>query len=274
MKWIKRIVVLVVLLILLAGVIIYLSLNSIVRGVIERQATASLGVPTTLGSAQLSLFGGRFSLSDLEISSPPKFTSPHIFTLDGTALDVQYSQLTSTPIHIQKITIDHPVVVVEQAGLKLNLDALMDQMPTTPKTSGGSDTTPVKLVIDELDLNNAEVTFMAGIPQVPDSFQVPISSMTLKNIGNADGNENGAAIKDVVMQTVVALTVKGVDDSKLSPEVKLLISQDLSLLAGKLGPGFNNQYQDLAGPLVKQLPKNIQGTVNQILGGLQKATGH
>jgi len=269
MKWVKRISIIVVLLILIAGAITYFSLNSIVRGVAERQATASLGVTTTVGGAQLSLFGGSFGLSNIDVSSPPKFTAPNLFTLDSVGLDVHYGQLFDTPIHIQKITIDHPVVVVEQSGLKLNLDALMDQMPQTPKTSSGAETQPIKLVIGELDLNNAQVNFLPGIPGLSDSVQVPIESMTLKNIGNAQGNQNGAAIKDVVMQTVVAMSIKAVDASKLSPNVKMLVAQDLNLLAGKLGPDFANQYQPMADTILKQLPQKIQGPANQILQGLQ-----
>lgn len=273
MKWIKRIVLAVILLIIIAVAVTWLSLDSIVRGVIERQATASLGVPTTLGSVRLAIFGGSFDMNDLQVASPQNFTAPHLLTLGAAGLQVHYGQLTSTPIHIQQITVDQPVVVVEQSGLKLNLDALMDQMPATPKTSSGAETQPVKLVIDELDLNNAQITFMPGIPGVSDSIQVPLNSVVLKNIGNADGSQNGAAIKDVVMQAVTALTIKAVDASKLPAPVKLAISQDLNILALKLGPDFNNQYKDLAGSLINQLPGKVQNTVNQVLNGLQKATG-
>jgi uncharacterized protein involved in outer membrane biogenesis len=273
MKWFKRIAIVVVLLIIVAGVVVYLSLDSIVRGVIERQATASLGVPTTLGSVSLAIFGGSFDMNDLEIASPQNFSAPHMFTLNAAGLKVHYGELTATPIHVQSITIDQPNIVIEQSGLKLNLDALMGQSSSTPKTSSGEETQPVKLIIDELDLNNAQVTFMPGIPGITQSIQVPINSVTLKNIGNAGGNQNGAAIKDVVMQVVTAVTVKAVDASKLPAPVKLAISQDLNVLALKLGPDFNDQYKDLAGSLINQLPGKVQDTANELLNGLQKATG-
>jgi hypothetical protein len=273
MKWIKRIVIAVGLLIVIAGVIVYVSLDSVIKGAIERQASASLGVPTTLGSVHLSLFGGSFDVNDLAVASPPSFSAPQIFTLGGAGVQVHYGELTGSPIHIQHISVDHPVVVIEQSGLKLNLDALYDQMPTTPKTSGNESTSSVKLVIDQLDLNNAQVTLRPGVPGVQQSIDVPINSVTLKNIGNAGGNQNGVAIKDVVMQAATALTIEAVDESKLSPDVKILISQDLNVLALKLGPDFNGQYKDLAGSLVNQLPPKVQNTVNSVLDGLQKATG-
>jgi len=270
MKWIKRILLAAVLLILIAIVLVYVSLNSIVRAEVERQASASLGVSTTLGSARLALLGGSVNLNDLQISSPPKFSSPQIFTLGGVGVTLQYGQLTGSPIHIQKILIDNPVLVVEQANVKLNLDALMQQMPQSPKSSSGQTTQPIKLVIDELDLNNADVTFMPGIPGLANSMQVSIPSLSLKNIGNANGNQNGAAIKDVVMQVATALAAKAADASKLPPDVKLLLGQDLNGLSKQLGPGFDGQFQDLAGSLTKQLSPKLENSLEKLLGGKTK----
>jgi hypothetical protein len=278
MKWVKRIVVVCVLLIVVAVVAVYLSLNSIVRSVIQRQASASLGVPTTLGSARLSLVGGNVQLDDLLVSSPPTFSAPQIFSLGGIAVAVHYGQLTGEPIHIQQITIDHPALVIEQTGGTLNLKSLMDQMPQTPQTSGGQPTQPIKLVIDELDLNGAEVTFMPGIPGLDDKMQVSVPSLTLKNIGNADGSENGAAIKDVIMQVATALASKGADGAKLPPEVKMLLSGQLGGISQQLGADFSKQVSGLTGSLGKQVPGNVgnlinnngQGAIQQLFGGSDK----
>ena len=234
------------------------------------QATASLGVQTTLASAHFSILGGKIDLEDLQVSSPPKFTAPNMFTVGGISVAVHYSQLTAAPIHIQQIVIDHPVLVVEQANIQLNLDALVHTSPQRPQTSGGQPTQPIKLVIDELDLNNAEVTFMPGIPGLTDSIQVPIASMTLKDIGNADGNQTGAAVKEVVLQTTTALAGKAVSESKLSPPVKLVLSQELAAVSTQLGPGFDSQFKNLAGSVTKDLTPKLQSTLNQLLNGNKK----
>jgi uncharacterized protein involved in outer membrane biogenesis len=271
MKWIKRIIVIVVLLIIVAICITYFSLNSIIRDVVQRQATASLGVDTTLGSASLALFGGKVDLENLDVSSPPKFSAPHIFTLGAIAVAVHYGQLTSTPIHIEQITIDNPDLVVQQANIQLNLQALLQQMPQTPKTSSGAETQPIKLVIDELDLNNANVTFMPGIPGLTQSIQVPIASLTLKDIGNAGGNQSGAAIKDVVLQVSTALAGKAVADSKLSPPVKLALSQELAAVSTQLGGGFDSQFKNFVGNAGQEVSPKLQNTINNFLGGNKKS---
>jgi uncharacterized protein involved in outer membrane biogenesis len=267
MKWVKRIGLVMVLLILVAVIVVYFSLNSIIRSEVQTQATASLGVDTTLDSARLALFGGNLTLSDLEISSPPDFSSPKIFTLGDIGVSVHYGQLTGSPIHIEHIVIDKPVLVVEQANIKLNLNALMGQMPKSPQTSGGQPSQPMKLMIDELDLNNAQVTFMPGIPGVTNSVVVPIDSITLTNIGNANGNQNGAAIKDVVMQLVTALAAKAADQSKLPAAVKVLLGQDLSALSKLNGTDFDTQFKNLAGSLTQQAAPAIQNGLQKLLGG-------
>lgn len=271
MKWLKRIVLVVVLLIVAAVVITYFSLNSVIRSVVERQATASLGVDSTLGSASLALFGGKVSLDDLQVSSPPKFNAPHIFTLGGVSVSVRYGQLTASPIHIEQIVIDHPDLVVEQANVQLNLEALLHQMPQTPKTSSGEQTQPIKLVIDELDLNNANVTFMPGIPGLSDSMQVPVESLSLKDIGNGGGNQDGAAIKDVIMQVSTALAGKAVADSKLSPAVKLALSQELAAVSTQLGSSFGDQFKQFTGNVAKDVAPKLQNSLSNLLGGNQKS---
>jgi uncharacterized protein involved in outer membrane biogenesis len=270
MKWIKRILLVGVLLIVAIVCIAYFSLNSIICSVIQRQATASLGVQTTLASAHLSILGGKIDLDDLQVGSPPKFTAPNMFTVGSLSIAVHYGQLTAAPIHIQQIVIDHPVLVVEQSNIQLNLDALVHQSPQTPKTSSGQETQPIKLVIDELDLNDAQVTFMPGIPGLADSIQVPIASMTLKDIGNADGNQTGAQIREVILQTATALAGKAVADSKLPPPVKLILSQELAAVSTQLGAGFDAQFKNLAGSATKDLAPKLQNTLDQLLNGNKK----
>lgn len=276
MKWVKRIALVVVLLIVITVVVVYFSLNSIVRSVIERQATASLGVQTTLGSAQLAIFGGSVKLNTLNVSSPPKFTAPSLFTLDDVGVNVKYGQLTATPIHISKIVIDHPALTVEQADLKLNIQALMGQPSQTPQTSSGQPTQPVKLIIDELDLNNAQVEFRPGLPGLTNSVTVQVPSLSLKNIGNADGNENGAAIKEVVVQVATALAVKGADSANLPPAAKALLSTGLGDLSKQFGDQFKQQLNDIGSNLLNGKGTS-KGQLNQdlqnLLGGSKTKQG-
>jgi hypothetical protein len=275
-KWIKRIVLVVVLLAVVGIVIVYFSLNSIVRATVQSQATASLGVKTTLGSAALSIFGGSLQLNNLDVSSPPNFSAPDLFTLAAIKMGVSYGQLRNQPIHASEIVITNPDLVLEQANGKLNLQALKDQMPTTPASaapaSSGQPAEPMKLIIDHLELQNANVTIRAGIPGLSSPISVTVPSLVMTNIGNADGAGNGAAMKDVIMQVATSLSARGVDTANLPPEVKALLAGGINGLSAQLNTELHTQIESLSGSLDKSLNKSLGnslggGNLNGLLGG-------
>ena len=59
MRPMRRAVLVVFSLLVVAGVIAYLGLDRILKSTVEKESTASLKLSTTLNSAHLSLFGGR-----------------------------------------------------------------------------------------------------------------------------------------------------------------------------------------------------------------------
>src|SRR5205823_14962048 len=104
----RRIALAVVLLIIIALTIVYFNLNRIVKHEIEVQSTNSLNLQTQLGSARLAIFGGNFSMNDLQIASPSGFTAPRILQLDKGSVEVSYRQLRQDPIHIKSLTLKKP----------------------------------------------------------------------------------------------------------------------------------------------------------------------
>ena len=111
-KIVLRVVLALVLILVVAVGGLYFYRNSLIRSQVEKQATTSLGVPTTLGSANLGLFGGTLSLGDLKISSPKGYQAPQMFTLGELGLGVNYSDLRKDPVRVSKISIDKPKAVL------------------------------------------------------------------------------------------------------------------------------------------------------------------
>ena len=74
-KLIKLVAVLLILLVL-ATVAVALYIDTIAKTAIERGATYALGVETTLGSADVGLLSGTFSMGDLTVANPAGFESP------------------------------------------------------------------------------------------------------------------------------------------------------------------------------------------------------
>lgn len=255
MKKLKWIVLAVVVIVVAAVIGVLVSIDSIVRKAVEVQATSSLDLQTTLGSANVSLLGGSLSLKDLQIASPPGFKADRMFTLAGVKVGVSLNQLRGDPIAIDQVVIDNPRLVIEQAGGKFNFQALMDRQSKQAPDSGSpgdgkrDEGEPVRLVIRDLAINDARVVLRPGIPGLDNELTVPIPSLHLKDVGSGQGNANGVAIKQVIMLAVTELAQKATEVGDLPGEVRQLLSVNVAQVAKRV--------QDELGKLTKELGKAI-----------------
>jgi len=276
MKKLRRIA-LVLFLVLIVGIGgLYFYRNSLIRSAVESQANSSLGVKTTLGSANLAIFGGSLSLGDLKIASPTGYTADQMFTLGELGLGVNYSDLRKEPIHVNKITIDKPVVIIEMNNGKFNFQSLMDNMGGgTPTKSDGKPTEPVRLIIDELTLKDATVTLKAP-PLLPKEITLTIPTVVLKNIGNADGNQNCVAIKDVVVAMMGGLAASASNSSLLNEfgNFKDILGGQAKEVIGKISKQLGDQVGQLTKGLGDQVNKAIGGATGDVVNKtIQNVTG-
>src|SRR6266550_212018 len=103
MKILGRIVVVLVSLLVVAGVIVYFTVDGILKRTIEKNGTTSLKLTTTLNSAHLSLLGGKVKLNKLGIASPAGFSAPRMLEMHDINLAVSYGALRKDPIHVQSL---------------------------------------------------------------------------------------------------------------------------------------------------------------------------
>ena len=285
-KYIKWIVLAVVVVVIAGLGIVWANLNSIVRRTVERQATSSLDLQTTLGGANVSLLGGSVSLKDLNIASPPGYKAVPMFSLGQAGVNVALSDLRGDPVHIKHITIDSPHVVIEANGTKLNFQAVMEQQsktPTDPKT--GSTEPPMKVVIDQLDVTGVQVALRPGlkIPNVKDEYVITLPTIGLKNIGNDDNAQNGVAIKEVVALLLTTFAEKAAESDQLPPELKQLLSMNIdqvkAQLTNRLKDEVSKQLDKVGGSVGKQLDgalkdpdtgKALEKGIGDLMGGRDK----
>jgi hypothetical protein len=239
--------------------VVYLNLNAIVRRTVERQATASLDVPTAVGGASVSLFGGSVALSEIRIGSPQGFEAPGMVSLAGIRVAASLGQLRSEPARIQQIVVDRPQLVVEQSGGRFNFKVLMDQQPSS--TPGER---PMRLIIGELSVNDAVVVLRPGVPGLTQEIVVPIPSFTLTEIGTAEDAQNGAAIKEVVMLLVTTMASRAAESEKLPPELQLLLKGDIESVARDMASRYGGQAVE---ELRKNLPPEVGGAIGEMIEG-------
>jgi uncharacterized protein involved in outer membrane biogenesis len=269
MRLFRLIALAVVALIIIALVIVYFNLNRIIKRTIEVQSTDSLNLQTQLGSARLAIFGGNFSMNDLQIASPSGFTAPRILQLEKGAVNVSYGQLRSDPVHIANLTLKKPIIYVEQANGKFNFQAVMDQIPRSDPNAK-----PIKVIIDHLKIEDATVVLRPGLPGLSQEIKVNVPTLEMHDVGSGEGNKNGAAIKDVALLVITSLAEKGGDMSNIDAlksqlsnaaknvqqQAKAAVTKQLEGVQEKLkGAGLDNVSKDLSGSLDKALGGSSDG---------------
>lgn len=229
---------LILLLLIGGGLYAYLNLNRIVKHTVESQSSAQLKLKTELDSARVSIFGGQLNLDDLRIASPEGFVAPQMFTLGEADVKVNLGELRQDPVRVSNITLNRPKLVIENNGGKFNFKRAMELMPKTPDKPADQ-SQPLKVIIGDLTVKDPTVVVRPGklnLPGItlPEEFTLSIPSVTLKNIGTGEGAQNGAAIKDVVMQVITVMAANAANSGQLPPELQNLMKLDVQQVVAGL----------------------------------------
>ncbi len=293
-KLLKLLVVVVVVLVIGAAVAAYLGLGYVVKRVVEAEGTAQLNVPTTVASATLGLTTGGIGLTDLAIGSPAGYSAPQLFAVHGLKVETAgLTHLRDRPLHVTTIAVDAPKLVVEQHGLQLNVQALLDHLPNrspageSKPSPATAEKNPVKLVIDTISITNATVQFIPDangaasealhglgdlgkqlsglaakqLDQQLKATTVTLPTLTVKNVGNTDGKMQGAEIKDVAAAVIEAMASSAAKSANL-PIDPAVLGGNVDSVKGKLPDGVQQQLD--------KLPGGAGGLVNGFLNGGKK----
>ena len=253
MKRVKWIALGIVALIVIAVAIVLLRLDAIVRSQIESQSSASLGLPTKLESARVSILGGSLQLTDFGVSSPQGFAAPEMLALGGAKVGVSVGNLRTDPIGIDRIVLDKPRLVIEQSQGKFNFQVLTGLQSKSPPDNSE----PIKLIIHELAINDAQVVVRPGIPGLSQELTLPIPSFAVNDIGRGEGAKNGAAIREVVTLVVATLAQKASESDKLPADVRKLLSLNVDQMKQQVQGEINKQIDQAQQKIEKGIQKGI-----------------
>jgi len=273
MKWIKRLIVVVlVLLIVAVGALFYFKDAAVKQGVISGGDMVLGQGSTELSSANLGVFGGTLKLNGLKLDNPDEFRQPHFFKLDGTDVAVSLGSLMDDTVVVPTVNLDGLHVVAEtslEKGLpKLNLikikktvDAAVgkpgeEPAPDQPAAEGK------KFIIEKVNVTNMKVTgalTMPGGSSVPVDLTIP--DFTLTDIGKKD---NGVVVKEVIAIILDAILKKAIEGVGQIAGVGLDMFQGGADALKGLGAGALEGAGNLGG----EAGKAVEG----ILGGNKDKT--
>jgi hypothetical protein len=256
-KWILRIAIAFLMLVVIGLVAIYFSLDSLVRYGVERGATQATGQTTSLHSASVSIFGGTLELSGLDVDNPTGYSSAKIFAMKDCKASAQIGSLFTNDVVIPEIDIDGLEVTIEQNGLKSNLsDVLNVSKSTTPAAGGSTAPTPPgrNIHVGVIKLTGTIVHLSAMGQTLP----LALGPIEIQDPMNPDGRPMKMA--DVVAKILVNVAQQIANDPRIPDVLKAGI----------------NQANALAGNVTKLLQDNSKGVeekakdIGQNIGGLFK----
>jgi hypothetical protein len=104
-----------------------------------------------------------------------------------------------------------------------------------------------------------------------DEYTVDVPTVTLSDVGNGKGNQNGAAIKEVAMLLMTSLASKAADSSQVPPQLRQLLNLNVSQLGAQLQAKFNTELGRVSSELTNKLPGSVGQAVQGVLKNPQGA---
>jgi hypothetical protein len=254
MKTVLKIVVGLVLVIIIAGVIIWWRIDAIAARLIENAGTAALKVQTTVDSVHISLLGGSATLHGLQIANPEGYKSPHLMRFDNFSTSVNGGSLFSDTIEIPSITLDGLDVNLEQKGAQSNVKTVLNNLDSGGKSetteAGGSSR---KFKVDHVLITNTT----AHVQVLPlggqaSTLNVKIDKIELNNL--TSDNADGIAMNELV--------------GRIIPAIFMAIGQKAGNLPGDFGQVLNGD----AAQTLKQLGVSPDDLVKSTGEALKSAT--
>lgn len=295
MKVIKRLiiagVVLVVLLVIGAFAALYY-INDLVKLGVEKGGTVALGTKTTLGGADVSVFGGHAAITGLAVANPQGFKAAEFMSLGKGEVAVSLSSLRQDVVEIPKLELDTIRVVLERKDGKTNYKVILDNLAKLPSGSsgnkGGSDTPGKKFIVRDLSINDVKVTVDMLDSSIPlGSLVVPIDQIHLTEVGTASkglpmadiagivvravlktASENGQGIipGDILGDLTGQLGALG-DLSQLGVKLDSKVGAELGKAAEKAKEQLQKGLEDATKKLEDKIPGKAGDALKGILGG-------
>ncbi|MFT4816189.1 MAG: hypothetical protein ACJA1Q_002783 [Pseudohongiellaceae bacterium] len=221
---IKKILISVVFLLLLAGGGLFFYLDSIVKSGIEVVGSSVLGTAVTVDSVSLSPLSGQGSISGLRVENPEGFESQYAFELDSVLVSIDVNSVFTDTVEIESIVVMQPIITYETKITSDNIRTLLanldegDVAASDPESAGESEQ---QIIIREFQMVDSQLNFVSALVSAP----ITLADIEIRDIGTESGTASAAAAVRVVLQELVASILSadlpGLDELRESVEGRI-----------------------------------------------------
>ena len=269
MKWILRLAVVLVVVVVLVAVGAYLFLNQIVQRTVESAGTAATGTATTLEGVNLSPLSGALSLNRFAIANPQGFSPQPLFNLSSADVQVEPLSVIGEEIVVPRLHIDGAEVLVEYRDGKLNVMEMLKHLQgedtgATPEEPADPGAAATKVVIRDVAITNTKVRGQIKLPGLDTPLKVDtvIADIRKQNIGSDGSGVTASDAFTILMETVLANSAKGLKG--VTPNLDEFVDGATAQVEAKV---------DEAAKKVEDKLDEASKKVDDALGNLEKGLG-
>ena len=188
---------------LIAGLLFYVSsnLDGIVKGLIEEHGSAATRTPVRVAGVAINIADANAGISRLTVGSPEGFTGNAI-EMEEFAITLDAGSLTSDVIVIEDILVKGARLNIVQNSNGNNLQQLQRNLDSGSSADTSDSDGGIKMIINRFTLEGASASLTA--PDFDENREVTLPTITLRNIGTAEGGATGGEIARQVLEPVFA----------------------------------------------------------------------
>lgn len=215
-KILIRIAIGVAVLVVLALVVVFFSLNSIVKKGVETVGPMVTKVEVKLGSADISPFSGGGRLSKLFVANPEGYKSPAAIQVGDIKLNAKLGSLLSDVIVVNELKVQNAEITLEGSLRGNNLTKLLDNIngasanASQPKPKGappsaGTSQSSKKFIVKDLVVEGTKVNVALDLPGLgTQAMSFPLPPLHLQDIGVAENGVTAEQLVQAIMRPLVA----------------------------------------------------------------------
>ena len=270
MKWVIRVVIALLLIVIIAVTVLFMYIDTIAKRAIVYAAEYSTGCKTTLAQANVGILKGSLSLVELSLYNHPGFGDTKFLELQRGKTSVKLSSLREDTVIIPLLELnDLTLNIIDEHG-KNNYKPIFDHMEKlqkeAAKTKEGDTTSETGkkqkgFIIKEILIKNIKVNARVNGMDIP----IKIDMIKLNDIGsNTDSGVVLSQVSGIIIQAIIKALIRN------APEVlPNILLNGLKEGMGGVGNIGDYSFQTL-GNMVGQLPGGEP--FQKALGGMGGAT--
>jgi hypothetical protein len=219
-KWIIRLVIAGVVVVVVALVAVFLSLNTIVKKGVETVGPQLTKVEVKLGSASISPLSGGGKLANLFVGNPAGFKTSSAIKMGSVKVAVEIGSVLTDTIVVKEINIQSPEITFEGGLSGNNISKILDNVKAanggdqpaakTGEAAPAAQKSQKKFIVKDMVIEGAKLhASLTGLGGK--QVTLPLPPLHLQNIGSPGNGVTPGELVEQILKPLLASSVTAVE---------------------------------------------------------------